>query len=285
MTEADELIPYLYSLDARAAAVRLAQLGAPAVAPLIAVISGQYIPDLTPPGSDPLLAGMAAPTKVEAGAARERAAYVLGEIGDVQAVDALIAAYRREADRYIRLAAARALGKIGDPRAIDTLADALAGRAWTPDYRFLVDDLARIGRERAVAPLIGLVQSADYTYGSAARAAQHLLAYRDDPRVLDGLIGGLRIDAEITTVRAVIAALAEIGGERANEALLAFVASLTALPPERWDDRDDNLSETEDGTVFHVLKTELDDAVQALRRRGDAAVTAALDRLLAEMLP
>lgn len=290
MTEAEALIPYLYSYDAREAAVRLAEMGAPAIEPLIAVVSGQHpTPDLSrlPPaldGNQRQLTGTTAATP-NADAARERAAYVLGEIGDARAVEALVAAYRRESDRFIRLAAARALGKIGDERGTDVLCDALAGRPWTPDYRYLVDDLARLGGERAIPVLIGLLRRDDHTYGCAALAAGYLLRFRDDPRVIDGLIGGLRADAEFATVRAAVAALAEIGGAQANAGLLAFVGALAALPPERWDDRDDNLSETEQGVVFHVLRTELADAAQALRRSGDPEVIAPLDALLERVPP
>jgi HEAT repeat protein len=283
MTEAETLIPYLYSYDAREAAVRLAQLGAPAIEPLIAVMSGQYpTPDFAAINGKQRQSTGAITAIPNADAARERAAYILGEIGDTRAVDSLIAAYRRESDRYIQLAAARALGRIGDERGIEVLTDALAGRLWTPDFRFLVDDLARLAGERAIPTLAGLLRRDDHTYGCAALAAGYLLRYRGDPRVVDGLIGGLRADAEFATVRAAVSALTAIGGAQANRGLLAFVEALAGLPPERWDEREDNLSETEQGVIFHVLRTELADTVQALRGSGDADTIAALDRVLAD---
>ena len=281
MNEAEALIPYLYTFDAREAANRLAALGQPAVAALIAVISGEYSPDLSrlPDASASVPVGI--PAEPQADAARERAAYILGDIGDAQAVEPLLVAYAHERDRFIRLALARALGKIGDPRAIP----ALAGRLGTPDFRSLVSDLARIDGEQAVEPLIGLIRREEYTYGCAALAAGLLAQRSDDTRSVAGLTGGLRPDAEFATVQAVIAALGEIGGQGAAQGLLDFVRGLLALPPERWDGREDNLSETDQGMVFHVLKTEFRDAVSAIRRCGDAETVAALERLLASAPP
>lgn len=273
MNAIEPLIASLYSADARQAGDRLVALGAAAVEPLIAVLNGQHeIPDLSRIdrfGSTP-----------DSSAARERAAYLLGDIGDRRAVEPLIAAYTRERDRYIRLAAVLALGKIGDPRAVETLIAALDTPAWTPDYTRIVDDLARVAGERAIEPLIRLAQSHDYTYGAAAQAIRALAARRADPRVLPGLIGALRLDAEIATVEAVIAALAETDDARAAAALLAFIGTLIQLPAERWDERDENLSETDQGVVFHVLKTQFRSAVAAVLKIGGAETAATLDRVL-----
>src|SRR5664279_3160442 len=255
VADAERLIPYLYTLDARAAGSHLVALKAAAVNPLIAVLDGSYpLPDLR--RLDLTEIACVAVGTADSDAARERAAYLLGDIGDPRAVDALIAAFARETDRYIRLAVVRALGKIGDPRAIEPLIAALALPAWTPDYCLLVDDLARIGGERAVEPLIRVMQSTSYSYGSGARAARILTPRHADPRVLDGLIGALRLDAEFATLQAVIAALVESKTARGVQALLIFVGAMIALPPERWDQREDNLSETDSGVNFHILKTE-----------------------------
>lgn len=289
MDEAERLIPYLYSFDARTAASRLVALGAPAVDALIAVIDGRYVPPdlscLPATDSDAPTVAAALPAEPQADAARERAAYVLGDIGDARAVAPLIAAYGREHDRFIRLALARALGKIGDPRAVDTLIDALAGRVWTPDCRHLVEDLARIGGARAIDTLLDLLQRAVYTYGCAAAAARLLAVHCADPRVPAGLAAGLRPDAEFITVQAAIEALESCGGAQAVPALLDFVRTLLALPSERWDDREDNLSETEQGVVFHIIKTEFWAAVGAVRRCGDETSAAVLDDLLAGAAP
>ncbi|MEP7290838.1 MAG: HEAT repeat domain-containing protein, partial [Chloroflexota bacterium] len=189
-------------------------------------------------------------------------------------------------ERHARLAMVRALGKIGDSRAVEVLIAALETPAWTPDYRRLVDDLAQLGGERAIDPLIRLVQSKTYTYGSAAQAARVLLNHRADPRVLDGFIAALRLDAEFSnvefsTLQALIAGLAEIGDPRGAQSLLKWVSEMVALPAGRWDDHDENLSETDQGVVFHVLKTEYRDAVNAIRKIGDPATIAALDQIAA----
>jgi HEAT repeat protein len=225
----------------------------------------------------------------DSAAARERAAYLLGDIGDRRAVEPLIAAYARETDRYIRLAVVLALGKLGDPRGIDTLIAALETPAWTPDYARIVDDLARIAGSRAIEPLIRVARSPGYTYGAAARAAQALLTFRAtvgaDPRVLDSLIAALRLDAEIATVQAVIAALAEIGDPRGAEALIALIRAALQLPAEHWDEREANLSENDQGVVFHVLKSHFGAAVAVVRKIGEARTVAMLEEALRRAPP
>ncbi len=284
--EAERLLPFLYSLDARAASERLLSLGAAAVEPLIRVLSGQYpLPDLAKVEATEidgvLLVCFGAAALPDAAAGRERAAYLLGEIADERAVAPLAAAYGRETERHAKLAMARALGMIGHQDAVEVLVAALETPAWTPHYRLLVDDLARLGGERAIEPLIRLAQRPAYSYGSAARAAQALLAYRDDSRVLDGLTGALRLDAEFATLEAVTGALVEIGDRRGAQGLLRLVEQMLALPAECWDAREENLSETDQGEIFHVLKTEFRSAVSAIRKIGDAETSAALERALA----
>jgi HEAT repeat protein len=285
MLTAEGLIPYLYTYNARLASRELVALGAASVDSLIAVMSGAYpVPDLAPlertDESRTLLGCLGVPPSPDGAAARERAAYLLGDIGDPRAVAPLIAAFAGESNRFMRMAIVRALGKIGDPRATDTLIAALAAPAWTPDFCILVDDLARIGADRAIEPLIGVVQSQSYSYGSASRAARILAQRTGDPRVLDGLIGGLRLDAEFSTVQAVIEGLVTLNDPRGATGLLAFVRQMLALPVDRWDCREDNLSETDQGVIFHVLKTEFGDSIRAIRQIGDAATVAALDQAL-----
>jgi HEAT repeat protein len=287
MLDVEGLIPYLYTYNASLASQQLVALGAAAVDSLISAMSGaQPVPDLAPleatDESRALLGCLGVPPTPNLAAARERAAYLLGDIGDIRAVEPLIAAFAGENDRFMRMAIVRALGKIGDPRALEPLITALAAPAWTPDFGILVDDLARIGGALAVEPLIGVVQSKTYSYGCAARAAHILSRRRDDPRVLDGLIGALRLDAEFSTLQTVIEILGEWGDARGARALLSFVREMIALPPERWDDRFDNLSETNEGVTFHILKTELSAALIAIRRIGDRESMDALERALSE---
>lgn len=284
--EAERLVPYLYTLDARAAGERLAALGAASVDALIRVISGAYVvPDLnkleaaTVDGV--LLVCVGADEPPNYAAAKERAAYLLGDIGDTRVVEPLLTALKSESDRYVRLAMLLALGKTGDARAFGALVSALEGAVWTPDYRRIVADVARVGGTRAITPLIRFVQRQDYTYGAAAHAARALAAFKGDARVVDGLSGALRLGAEFSTLEAVSAALGEIGEVRGAQALLKLMREMTALPAECWDERQDNLSETDDGVVFHVLKTEFRVAADAIRQIGNADALKELAQILA----
>lgn len=271
--EIERLLAQLYSADAREASDRLVALGAAAVEPLIAVLNGQHaLPNLR------LYGGIG--SVPDSAAARERAAYLLGDIGDTRAVEPLIAAYTRETSRYTRLAIALALGKIGDARAAATLVALLDDVPFTPDYARIVDDYARIAGTEAVEPLLRVARSRRYTYGGAARAVRALAKLRADPRVLPGLIDALRPDAETATVLALIDTLAETGDAHAIDALIRFIGVLIQLPAERWDERDENQSETDAGVVFHILKAQFGAATAAVRRTGTAEARARLERLL-----
>lgn len=111
---------------------------------------------------------------------RKKAAKALGQIGDIQAAEALIAALE---DRFICVEAATALGKIGDIRAVESLIPILKD----------MDPYARI-------------------------AAADALGKLKDDRAVDPLITGL-MDPEITVRKAFINALGLIGEPRAAEAL------------------------------------------------------------------
>ncbi|MCC6802617.1 MAG: HEAT repeat domain-containing protein [Anaerolineae bacterium] len=271
--EIEPLLAQLYSADAREAGERLVALGSAAVEPLIAVLNGQHpLPDMR------LYGGIG--SVPDSAAARERAAYLLGDIGDARAVEPLIAAYARETSRYTRLAIARALGKIGDGRAAPTLVALLDDIPFTPDYAHIVDDYARIAGANAVEPLLRVVRSRRYSYGGAAHAVRALARLRADPRVLPGLIDALRTDAETATVLALIDTLAETSDARAIDALIGFIGVMIQLPPERWDERDENRSETDAGVVFHILKAPFRAAAAAVRKTGSAEARARLEHLL-----
>ncbi|HVU15056.1 MAG TPA: HEAT repeat domain-containing protein [Phototrophicaceae bacterium] len=286
MDEVEQLISYLYTFDARAAATRLIEIGAAAVEPLVAVINGtREAPDVwrLKKAADvpaPLITCLELMPQIDSAAAKERAAYVLGDIGDTRAVEPLITAYPHESERHIRLAILRALGKIGDARAVDTLIAALDVPPWTPEYTIVISDLDRIGGERIVEPLIHFLHRPRYSYGCAARAIHALVRRRNDPRVLDAIIDSLRLDAEFVTLDAAFSALEDIGDRRGVKALLNLINQMIDQPAECWDDRDDNLSETEQGVIYHVLRTEFQRAVAVIRRVGDADASAVLDRTL-----
>jgi HEAT repeat protein len=54
---------------------------------------------------------------------RQKTAYVLGQVGDVRAVEPLISALLNDSDLFVREFAARSLERIGDKRAIKPLLD------------------------------------------------------------------------------------------------------------------------------------------------------------------
>ncbi len=286
MDEVEQLISYLYTFDARAAAIRLIEIGSSAVEPLIGVINGmREAPDVrrlkkTAGVPAPLISCLELMPQIDSAAAKERAAYILGDIGDTRAVEPLISAYPQESERHIQLAILRALGKIGDVRAVDTLIAALDVPPWTPEYAIVISDLDRIGGERVVEPLIRFLQTPRYSYGCAARAINALARRQSDPRVLDAIIGALRLDAEFVTLDAAFAALEDIGDQRGVKALLNLINQMSGQPADCWDDRDDNLSETDQGVIYHVLRTEFLRAVEVIRHIGDADASAALEHVL-----
>jgi hypothetical protein len=93
-------------------------------------------------------------------------------------------------------------------------------------------------------------------------------------------MNALRLDAEIATMQAVIAALAELGDPRGALALVTLIRAMIRLPAERWDERAENQSETDAGVVFHVLKSHLGAAVAAVRKIGGVEALAALEDTL-----
>jgi len=85
---------------------------------------------------------------------REKSSDYLGEIGDPEAVPALIEAL---ADPTISWLAAESLGKIGDPRAVEPLIGVLSSpEKWL--RRNAAEALGKIGDTRAVVSLLPLLQ-------------------------------------------------------------------------------------------------------------------------------
>ena len=108
------------------------KIGAPAIAPLIAVL------------------------RDEDANVRRNAAKDLGKIGDKRAVEPLIAILE-DPDWRIRSDAVLALGKIGDKKAVDPLIDALKDKD-SSVRRMAAETLGKIGDERAVEPLIAALR-------------------------------------------------------------------------------------------------------------------------------
>jgi len=145
---------------------------------------------------------------------RKQAAKALGEIGDSQAVEPLIAALKDEA----RLYAAKALGEIGDPRAVDPLIAALKVESqWTREAA--AEALGKIGDPRAVKPLIATAINRDEEWGWVCEAAARALVQIGAPAV-EPLIAALKDENKDTRLCAA-KALGLIGDSRALEPLIA----------------------------------------------------------------
>ena len=163
---------------------------------------------------------------------RNSAAEALGEIGDVRAVEPLIAALI-DPNGDIRRASASALGKIGDVRAVEPLiavlkinsvskdaAKALDTLEWTPDEgeagayylaaKLQWDKCVQIG-SLAVEPLITMLGDSDE---NIRRASASALGEIGDARAVKPLIAVL-VDRDENVRRASADALGKIGDVRA----------------------------------------------------------------------
>ncbi len=204
---------------------RCAEIGAPAVGPLVASLHDSY-------GSGPVEAArvlieIGAPA-VEAlvaalqdrdGRVRVAAARSLGEIGDSRVVEPLIIFFNglgRSQDE--RVATAYALGKISDARAVEPLLQALQAR----DDRVreaAAHNLGMLGDLRSVAPLIAALQHAEgLTRGEAAKALGRL----GDPQAVEPLIDLLKDNVGYARWAAA-EALEPYADPRATEPLLGLL--------------------------------------------------------------
>jgi HEAT repeat protein len=159
---------------------------------------------------------------------RSAAAEALGQIGDVEAAEPLIAALK-DIDKLVRLRAAQALGRIGNERAVKPLiaalrdddrlmreaaAEALEHLDWQPDKSEAGADYwivkrqwakcAKIGAP-AVEPLIAVLKDGD---DNVRRGVAKALGKTGDPRAVEPLIAALK-DGSVR--RAAAGALAQIG--------------------------------------------------------------------------
>jgi len=246
---------------------RCAQIGEPAVAPLVRVLR-----DVPPgvvaafrrigsPAVGPLIAALADPAE----STRERAATALGDIGDPRAVAPLIAALdvpgRRESARK---AAARALGKLRDARAVDPLITALQDTGLPRVSTAAAEALGKIGDPRAVGPLLAAYHDmraptlgalveigapAIEPLATALHSSQEasrrcaVLALHDigGPSAVEPLITALH-DESAPVRQAAAVALGKAGGTRVMEPLIAAlhddddeVRGTAAEILEAWD--------------------------------------------------
>jgi len=123
---------------------------------------------------DPLIDAL----KDEEEEVRQSAAYALGKIGDAKAVDPLIDALKDE-EGEVRERAAWALGEIGDGKAVDALINALKDQE--ANVLNSVDALGKIGDKRAVPELVTfLVEHKYYSYSSDVSDALEQLEWKPE---------------------------------------------------------------------------------------------------------
>lgn len=187
---------------------------------------------------------------------RSEAAYMLGEMGDKNAVEALIALAQNDNEIAVRCEAIISLGKIGDHRAADMLLqicrdfteegdysdrhfreeamNALGKIANASDVEFLISTMQREdafeashramqalalnASERAKDALIARYSENRYQSGLA-----DILAEMGDERAQDVLFASMQVD-DITIREIAVAAIGKIGNDRAVGALVAALS-------------------------------------------------------------
>lgn len=108
------------------------------------------------------------------GAPHERwqAIEILGELGDVRAVPALLQALSDPRGTVRPCLAAQSLGRLGDPRALDALIEA-AGQGGNEDLRLCaIKSLGLLRAERAVPVLVARVREGDMLVAAAQALAR-----------------------------------------------------------------------------------------------------------------
>jgi len=152
---------------------------------------------------------------------RRAAAEILGNIGDPQAVPALIGALRDERDKggWVRWAAAEALGKVGTP-ALSDLIRVLQDKDWMARWA-AAGALGKIGDSRALPNLIGALQDENE---DVRKVAAESLGKIGDPQAIPTLIEALRDESWLVR-HAATEALGRIG-------ISAVPALLRALEDE-----------------------------------------------------
>jgi HEAT repeat protein len=202
-----------------ATAAALAQIGAPAVKPLIAILEEKG-------GSERVL---------------QVVSEALTQIGE-HAVIPLLAALKH---KHTRLVAARVLGDIGDPRAVEPLITALEDERHTVRQAAALS-LGQIGDSRAKVPLSALLQDNALQVSRAAVEALDKMGWQPDQGIagafywaiqkrwdrctqigapaVEALIAALKTDDE-NDLQTVITALGQIGDARAVEPLIPLISN------------------------------------------------------------
>ena len=156
-------------------------------------------------------------------AVRQLAAKALGDIGDVRAVEPLIAALRGRED--LRAVAATALGQIDDIRAVEPLLAALKDGA-SNVRAAAARALGRLGDVGAVERLIAALKDHESVVRQAAAAG---LGEIGDPRAVEPLIANLKGRENVRV--AVAVALGVIGDARAVEPLIVALKDWRVCVP------------------------------------------------------
>jgi HEAT repeat protein len=232
---------------------------------------------------------------------QESAACILGQIGNQQVLEPLIAALLND-NWIVRSQAARALGRIGDPRAIDTLIlllqdkvsavrdeavtaltalrelsvptllDALNHKEWKVRLR-AIEALAYLKPQAATEPLLALL---DHDPDTAVRQdAIRALGEIGDPRSVKRL---LQMMDQPSLKTQAISALGRIGNPQAVPKLIAIVNGLVT---EEFEGR---MAACEDDRYQEDLPP-VEAAVKALAQIGDVrAIPALLEALKSTLI-
>jgi HEAT repeat protein len=249
------------------------EMGAPAVAPLIAVLKDSDS-DVRKAGAwalgkigdaraaEPLIAALKDRNKD----VRKAATKALGQIGDARGVEPLVAALK-DTDLYVRYGAADALGQIGDARAVEPLIAALKDS----DARWAVAEaLGHIGDARAIEPLIAALKNGSSSAGEA-------LGRIGDARAVAPLIAALK-DGDWHVRGAAAEALGKIGDARAVKPLIPALkdgelyvlrAAADALDKMGWRPGHD-----ESGAAYWVAKREWKKCIEMGKLSVDPLIAA-----------
>ncbi|MBL7220743.1 MAG: HEAT repeat domain-containing protein [Phycisphaerae bacterium] len=160
---------------------------------------------------------------------RRDAAKALGELGDKQAVEPLMALLAREDDSSVQAAVAGALGKLGDKRAIEPLTTLLGGSSKCMVRAQAAKALEKFGDKQAVEsefPRTLAVLTSEKAYSSDRGEAAEALGTLGDKRAVEPLLDLLG-NAEISDYLCgkVVEALGHLGDTRAVEPLLGLLAN------------------------------------------------------------
>ena len=170
-----------------------------------------HLPLFGPPNVDRLKARGDAPGLIKAleyqklWRVRRDAAVALGQIGDAEAVEPLVAGLRDD-NPSVRLAAAEALGRIGDAGALVPLIAALKSPA-VDIRKAAAESLGQIGDAGSLGPLTAALRDASW---SVRRAAAEALGKIGDAGAVEALKVAFE-DLDSNVRRAAADALAALG--------------------------------------------------------------------------